>query len=224
MIINPLAGIGGPLAHKGSDDRELSLAAIRQGARGRGHERAEAALRILLPHINGVRCLAFAGAMGGDLAQQMGFNTEIVGAAQNQPSSADDTIAAAQALQTAPVDIIVFVGGDGTARNLCEAVGCEFAVPGVPSGVKMHSGVFAISPQAAGEILLAMVEGKLVDISHSEVRDLDEALLREGRIKTRFFGELLVPRQGHFLQHVKSAGRENETLVLHPVNTASNSG
>ena len=132
-------------------------------------------------------------------------------------TTAADTIRAAQIIQNAGVDLLIFVGGDGTARDIFQALGADFPVLGIPSGVKMHSGVYAVSPQAAGEIIRRLVCGKLVDIGVAEVKDIDEQAFREGVVKAKYYGELLVPREGHFLQQVKSSGREVEALVLQDI-------
>ena len=87
-------------------------------------------------------------------------------------------------------------------------------VLGIPAGVKIHSGVYAISPRAAGELARRLVEGGLVRLASGEVRDLDEEALRAGRVAARWYGEMTVPEEGHFMQHVKQAGMESEELVL----------
>jgi predicted polyphosphate/ATP-dependent NAD kinase len=78
----------------------------------------------------------------------------------------------------------------------------------------MHSGVYAVSPESAADIVLALVSGALVELSEQEVRDIDEEAFRAGIVRAQYFGELLVPSIGGFLQHVKSGGREQEALVL----------
>jgi len=129
-------------------------------------------------------------------------------------TTAADTEAAAKALQALGVDLILFVGGDGTARNIFNAVGSSQPVLGVPSGVKTHSGVYAVSPEAAGEIVSLLITGELVTIGEQEVRDIDEDAFRQGVVKAKYYGELLVPEEGRFLQQVKNGGREVEELVL----------
>ncbi len=113
----------------------------------------------------------------------------------------------------AGVDIIVFAGGDGTARDICDVVGTRCPVLGIPAGVKMHSGVFAVSPEAAGELLRQLAQGGLVGVGPQQVRDIDEEAFRHGVVRSRFYGELLVPSAGHFLQHTKIAGREDPQLA-----------
>ncbi|WP_373095190.1 ATP-NAD kinase family protein [Zhongshania sp.] len=211
VIVNPVAGAGGPLGLKGSDALHSSD--------GRSEARA-------------VRCLAHlaAGALGrvtlfgygGAMSAQTSIGGEVAGlpfVAVGQPLSeavtqAADTKAAAQALLAAGVDLLLFVGGDGTARDVFSAIGTSLPALGVPAGVKMHSGVYAVSPESAADIILALLDGGLVDIELAEVRDIDERAFQEGRVRSQFYGELLVPRIGGFLQHVKAGGREVEELVL----------
>ena len=215
LIINPLAGIGGPLALKGSDGAAIVAEAHSRGASPRAPQRAIEALQAIAAPSE-IRVVGFAGAMGADIAQAAGLPFETIGAASS-PSSAADTIAAARALTKQGVDLILFAGGDGTARDIFEAVGTNYPVLGIPAGVKMHSGVYAVSPQAAGEIVKLLITGQLVDIGLAEVRDIDEEHFRQGVVSSRFYGELLVPRQGRFLQQVKSSGREVEELVLQDI-------
>jgi predicted polyphosphate/ATP-dependent NAD kinase len=108
-----------------------------------------------------------------------------------KPTSAADTAAAAAAL--APrVDLLLFAGGDGTARDVLDAVGSSVSVLGVPTGVKMHSAVFGATPRAAGEAAALMAAGG-VRMRDAEVMDLDEDAVREGRVSVRLYGHVRVP-------------------------------
>jgi predicted polyphosphate/ATP-dependent NAD kinase len=129
-------------------------------------------------------------------------------------SNAADTQAAVVALQAAGVALLLFAGGDGTARDVSAVANPQQPVLGIPAGVKIHSGVYAISPRAAGELARRLVEGGLVRLASAEVRDLDEAALRAGRVAARWYGELTVPVEGYYMQHVKQSGMESEELVL----------
>lgn len=212
LIINPLAGIGGPTALKGSDGvAELALA---RGAQPQAAQRTRLALEHLLPVRERVEFLTFPGAMGADLLADLGFAYRLVGQIEGPSSTAADTRHAVHALQDAGVALILFAGGDGTARDVAEAAREGQPVLGIPAGVKIHSGVYAISPRAAGELACRLVDGGLVRLTHGEVRDIDEAALREGRVAARWYAELTVPEEGHFMQHVKQAGMETEELVL----------
>ena len=212
LIINPLAGLGGPAALKGSDG--MAAEAIARGAEPRAAERTRVALELLLPLQERLEFLTFPGAMGGDLLAQMGFNHRLLGELAGQDTSAADTRAAVQAVQAEGVGLLLFAGGDGTARDVCEVAREGLAVLGIPAGVKIQSGVYAVSPRAAGELTRRLVEGGLVRLSSAEVRDIDESALREGRVTARWYGELSVPQEGGFVQQVKQGGVESEELVL----------
>ncbi|WP_226668937.1 ATP-NAD kinase family protein [Microbulbifer aggregans] len=214
LIINPWAGIGGPAGLKGSDGADTVERAMAAGIKPQSHKRAAIALGALQPFADQLRIVTFADDMGEAAAVELGFQVSVVGSAAGVRSTPEDTEAAAQAIRAAGADLIVFVGGDGTARNMVNALGDSFPVLGIPAGVKMHSACFAISPRAGGEVLRGLMAGELVDLHTREVRDIDEKSFREGRVSTRYYGELLVPEEGHFLQAVKNAGREVEELAV----------
>lgn len=144
--------------------------------------------------------------MGEDAAREAGFAVERAGGAIPAQTSAAHTVALARALAALPVDLLLFAGGDGTARDICGAIGTAVPALGIPAGVKMHSGVYAVSPEAAGEIVAQLVAGTLVRVAPGEVRDLDEDAFRAGRVSARHFGELLVPEESRYVQHVKQGG------------------
>lgn len=215
LIINPLAGLGGSLALKGSDGQELRELAVKMDAceLHRAQDRAERALRLLCDKAGLLSFTCAAGGMGEDALRSLGFVPQVLGRDTAGLTSSDDTRSAARQLCDAGVDIIVFVGGDGTARDIYDVVGSAFPVLGVPAGVKMHSGVFALSPEAAGELLLQLLEGGLVGVRLQEVRDIDEEAFRQDVVRSRFYGEMQVPGEGRFLQHTKIGGRESQELV-----------
>lgn len=212
LIINPLAGLGGPAALKGSDG--VATEALARGSEPRASERTRLALQCLLPLRERLQFLTFPGAMGADLLRELGFAHQVLGSLNDAATSAEDTKQAVQRLQEAGCALILFAGGDGTARDVCSVVRDGQPVLGIPAGVKIHSGVYAISPRAAGELAARLVEGGLVRLASGEVRDLDESALREGRVSARWYGELTVPEEGHFMQQTKQAGMESEELVL----------
>ncbi len=215
LLVNPVAGLGGGVALKGSDGRAVQARARARGGEPRAPGRT---LRMLgaFRRAADVRWLTWGGAMGEDALAARHIPCTVLGTATG-PTSAEDTRSAAQTLAAAGVDLLVFAGGDGTARDLLEALGTLAAVPpvlGVPAGVKMHSGVFATTPERAAELLDRLVGGGLVNAARREVRDLDEAALRDGRIRPRSFGELTVPEPGGYLQHTKERGVESEALAV----------
>jgi len=211
LIVNPLAGVGGSLGLKGSDDLDAS----QLGHEGltRSTQRACRALSPLQGHLAEVRFLCWGASMGKAVLDSLGFRAEVLGDYPGEYPSADDSKQAASAMAAAGADIIVFVGGDGTARDMFDALGDSFPVLGIPAGVKMHSGVFAVSPEAAGELLVELVVGGLVGLAPQEVRDIDEQAFRKNIVRSRFYGEMLVPAEGRYLQHTKIGGVESAELV-----------
>jgi predicted polyphosphate/ATP-dependent NAD kinase len=219
LIVNPLAGLGGSLALKGSDGQELRelAATLLPEQRSRAMDRVERALGVLVEEGAALRFTCWPGDMGERALQHLGLSCEVpLKALRSETAgltSADDTRLAAKELLAAGVDIIVFAGGDGTARDIYDVVGQQCPVLGIPAGVKMHSGVFAVSPEAAGELLVQLARGGLVGLKAQEVRDIDEEAFRHNVVRSRFYGEMLVPSEGRYLQHTKVGGRESHDLV-----------
>jgi predicted polyphosphate/ATP-dependent NAD kinase len=194
LIVNPLAGIGGRLALKGSDDRALVDAALAAGARPAAAARTRTALDALPP---GATILSAGGSMGADLA-----GTAVTDARAS--TTADDTHAAAVALVEAGVDLLLFAGGDGTAVDILHAVADRVPVIGIPAGVKMHSAVFGVTPRRAGELACAFLEGRVVRTAPAEVMDVDERDLRAGTMSPRLHGYLRVPVAPRLVQGGKA--------------------
>jgi predicted polyphosphate/ATP-dependent NAD kinase len=203
LIVNPLAGIGGAVALKGSDGEVTVKAARERGAQAHAGERALRALRVLAPFVDRIRLYAGAGDMGEDAVRAAGLECTVPVPRAPGESSAADTVAAALAMAALPVDLLLFAGGDGTARDLCGAIGMRVPVLGIPAGVKMHSGVYAVSPEAAGEALRDLLRGGLLGASAAEVRDLDEDAFRAGRVVAKYHGEMLVPADTRWVQRSK---------------------
>ncbi|WP_054343481.1 ATP-NAD kinase family protein [Neptunomonas antarctica] len=212
LLINPLAGLGGSVALKGSDGIETARKALALGAEPKAQLRTHAALSVLKGL--DVEIVTFPAEMGETAARHAGFEPLVIGTIKTGHTTAEDTEKAALALYKAGVDLMLFAGGDGTARNICYALPEQFPVLGIPAGVKIHSGVYAVTPKAAGEIVAMLIRGELVTLGDQEVRDIDEAEFREGRVKAKYYGELLVPQEHRYLQNVKSGGKEVEELVL----------
>lgn len=215
LVVNPLAGLGGSLGLKGSDGEVMRerLAGLTAEQRHRALDRVERALKPLAQAGTAVHFTAWAMDMGAAALSRLGLPHQVLGQAAGETSTAEDTRNAVRALRDRGVDLILFAGGDGTARDIFDVVGNTFPVLGIPAGVKMHSGVFAVSPEAAGELLLQLVGGGLVGLTPREVRDIDEEAFRDDRVRSRFYGEMLVPGEGRYLQHTKVGGRESPELV-----------
>jgi predicted polyphosphate/ATP-dependent NAD kinase len=109
-------------------------------------------------------------------------------------TTADDTRAAAAELARRQVDLILFAGGDGTARDIHDVVGERLPILGVPTGVKMHSGVFATTPESAGDVVASfMAATPRGSVRGAEVVDIDEDAARADTIATRLYGAACVP-------------------------------
>lgn len=213
LVVNPWAGVGGPAGLRGSDGAEVRRAALARGVVPHAGERALQCLRALQPLAARIEWFTRAGDMGADALSAAGMSAVVTGAAASQPSSRADTVVAARELADAGIGLLLFAGGDGTARDICDAVGARVPVLGIPAGVKMYSGVFAVSPEAVAEIVGRLVSGQAVSIDEAEVRDIDEDAFRADRVVSRRYGELRVPGVRGFVQHVKCGGREAEAVV-----------
>ncbi|WP_369282644.1 ATP-NAD kinase family protein [Oscillibacter sp. GMB15532] len=198
LIVNPIAGLGGSVGLKGTDG--VAEEAIRRGAEPRAAARTAVALKRLLPIKDELRLLCPSGEMGERLARELGFDIEVVYVCGDKTSQRD-TLGAARAM--AGADLLLFAGGDGTARDIVSA-GISCTVIGIPAGVKIHSPVYATRPERAGELALRFLQGGCCHTREAEVVDIDEASYRDGRVCTSLYGYLKVPDDRDFLQHGKA--------------------
>lgn len=217
FIINPIAGIGGSVALKGSDGEGVAKRAIALGAEAKANERARVALEILLPYQKDITVMTINGDMGQNCADSLGFDYQIVYQTANDETTAQDTENAVDALVKCGVDIILFAGGDGTARNISHQVMDRCPVLGIPAGCKIHSGVYAVTPKAAGRVIELMVTNQLVTLTEADVMDIDENLFRDGIVKAKRYGEMKIPSELRYVQAVKSGGKESDELVLQDI-------
>jgi predicted polyphosphate/ATP-dependent NAD kinase len=218
FIINPIAGIGGSVALKGSDGDGIAEQALALGATAKANQRASLALSILLPYRDDIIVYCANDLMGEMTAQALGFKTQVVFQTDKpEHTTAEDTENTVKALLAEHVDILLFAGGDGTARNVCKIVGDKFPVLGIPAGCKIHSGVYAVTPKAAGRVVEMMLTNQLVTLIEADVMDIDESLFREGIVKAKRYGEMQIPAELRYVQAVKSGGKELDELVLQDI-------
>jgi len=213
LIVNPVAGLGGSVALKGSDGIDTAAKAIELGAQPKANLRTKAALEVLLPYKEQLTIFTVNDVMGENTAKELGFSTQVIYRSEHSTTS-DDTELAAKALQQLGVDLILFAGGDGTARNICHAVDDSVPVLGIPAGCKIHSGVYAITPKAAGRVVEMLVKGELVTLADADVMDIDEDAFSQGTVKAKRYGEMQVPSEVRYVQAVKNGGKETDELVL----------
>lgn len=215
LIVNPVAGLGGTAGLKGSDGADVQRVALERGASARAGERAASALAVVAAAHPGIEVLTASGGLGEHAVRAAGLVPRIVYTATPATTTAADTQAAVAAIAAAGAGLILFVGGDGTARDVVAGLGTAAGVAalGVPAGVKMYSACFAVSPSAAGALAAAWLGTEALPVRESEVLDVVEEQLRHGRVDPRLFGHLLVPFQAGRTQARKTPSPSSEAAA-----------
>jgi predicted polyphosphate/ATP-dependent NAD kinase len=217
FLINPIAGMGGRVGLKGTDG--VADEAARLGAKPTAGARALEALREFKRLIDGalnppaVEWLTASAAMGCDALRTAGFTSiEIVHSASVN-SSAQDTKSVVEWFLAAKVDLVLFCGGDGTARDVCAITGEITPVLGIPAGVKMYSGVFGITPTRTAQILMRYLIHE-IGLAHAEIVDLDEDKYRRDEWAVRLYMSALTPFEPTYLQSAKALieGADEEAI------------
>jgi predicted polyphosphate/ATP-dependent NAD kinase len=217
LIVNPIAGMGGRVGLKGTDSMEIVREAVRLGAVPESPGRAVTALsqvhraiRVAGGPEGSLEVLAAPGSMGADEATEAGFTPSVVGTDTLGQTSAGDTRRAAEAMVAEGVDLILFAGGDGTARDIFEAIGDRVPVVGIPAGVKMHSAVYATNPRAAGNLVERFLSDPNLPLREVEVMDIDEEAFRKGSVSASLFGYMKVPYERQLIQGAKSGSEPSD--------------
>jgi predicted polyphosphate/ATP-dependent NAD kinase len=200
LIVNPVAGMGGSLGLKGTDG-SMRQRAVELGATPSSPLQARQFLA-RIPRKDRVQLLVAPGWMGERCATG---KAEVVGAIE-EPTTAEDTRRIARQMVERGVKLLCFVGGDGTARDILDAVGTRVPVVAVPAGVKVFSAVFAVNPMAAAELLNRFLEG--AGLEEQEVLDIDEEAFRQDKLASRLYGYLLTPRSAKLLQRGKECSAD----------------
>ena len=219
LIVNPVAGMGGTVGLKGTDGIDLLRRAEELGAVPRAEQRAEQALAALAQLGDKPEILTYAGSMGESAALTSGFAPEVIGSGSAPRTTPQDTMEAARRMAERAVDLLLFAGGDGTARDICGAVGKSVTVLGVPAGVKIQSAVFATTPTVAGEIAASYLTGGVSRDKEAEVMDIDEDAYRGGILSARLYAYMRIPDASRRLQGLKSASRPSESAQQHAIAT-----
>ena len=221
FIINPMAGIGGKVALKGSDGEAIVEQALQKGAEPMAGERALTAM-MALADLSVGPVLTVAGDMGTSVLDKLNMGYEVVFTPALSATTATDTQEAVRKLCARSIDLLIFAGGDGTARDVLDAIkecGQEQRLPvvGIPAGCKIHSAVYAVSPAQAGELLAKLVQGHPLNVKIAEVMDLDEDAFRSGQVKASCYGYLLVPKDEARMQAMKQGGINQESLAVQDI-------
>lgn len=213
FVVNPVAGIGGRTGLKGSDGDEILKKAIELGGVPESGKKALITMELLKEAEELTDIYTCPGDMGESVCKAAGLSCKVIntGSAPGSRTGPQDTVRAAKIFRELGVDLILFAGGDGTARDIMDAVGAKVVVLGIPTGCKIHSGVYALNPRRAGELIIKYVQGKIRETNEAEVMDIDEEQFREGRVQSRLYGYLKIPHDVCLVQNLKSGSRYSET-------------
>jgi predicted polyphosphate/ATP-dependent NAD kinase len=217
FVVNPIAGMGGRVGLKGTDG--VLEEALKLGAEPVAPQRVSIFLSKLDSIIKSrgieeeIHWLTCSGSMGEDMlkgTKSASWESEIV-CTPGVTTTAEDTKNACKTLMEKKVGLIVFCGGDGTARDIWQTVGEDVPIIGIPSGVKMHSGVFGMNPEATAEIVAEFISGEM-DVAEGEILDLDEEKYRQGEWHITLFGTARTPHEPTYVQvskvQVEAVGEE----------------
>ena len=199
FLINPIAGLGGSVGLKGTDG--LVEEALKRGAKPVACERAKKCMQELELGASSV-ILTCSAEMGENAVINKSQRYEVVYSFAGD-STSEDTKNACKTFLEERVDLLLFCGGDGTARDVYSVVGKDIPVIGIPAGVKMHSAVFAISPGGAAKIVEHFAAGK-AELRDAEVMDTDEDAYRRNELRMKVFGYAQTPYEPLLVQQGKS--------------------
>jgi predicted polyphosphate/ATP-dependent NAD kinase len=202
--------MGGRVGLKGSDGAEILKKARALGAKPEASQRTADALGVIARLRDQLQIITYPREMGEDACRAAGFVPQVIGTINSGATGPDDTMEAAREMEAAGVDLLLFAGGDGTARNIYSAVGSRIPVLGIPAGVKIHSAVYAINPRSAGEAAALFLEGKIHTFREAEVMDIDETAFRAGRVSAALYGYMKIPLIKRLLQNVKAGARSEK--------------
>lgn len=222
FLLNPIAGIGGNVGLKGTDGDALERAIV-MGGTPIAASRADMALRRLSEKIKeknrniSLKFVTCSGVMGDDILKKNDFEYEVVYNVESKKTTYKDTRRACQRFLDERVDLILFCGGDGTARDVYSVVKRDLPILGIPAGVKMYSSVFAINPIATGDLLSEFCfndKSNDIKIKDAEIVDIDEEEYRtKGDISIDIIGYAKTIYKPLFIQERKTIfyGKDEET-------------
>jgi len=203
ILINPIAGMGGAVGLKGTDG--LADEAKKRGAQPVAPKRAKEAL-LALGEVFDALFITASGRMGEKTLSECDLEHKVV-YQSSEMSSSVDTVAACKSFLDNEADLIVFCGGDGTARDVSSVVK-KVPILGIPAGVKMHSGVFAIGPKAAADLISGYIKGDL-NTRETEIVDVDEDMYRSGILETKVYDVAKTPYKPTLVQERKQIYRSD---------------
>jgi predicted polyphosphate/ATP-dependent NAD kinase len=208
LIINPIAGMGGSVGLKGTDGN-IYQKALKMGAKPTTPTR----IIEVLSHIKQkemIFMLVAPGKMGEDVIKGKSIEFEVIGKI-GEITTAEDTKRLAKQMLQEDIDLLIFCGGDGTARDIYNAIGLKKPVVAVPGGVKMYSSVFCYNPRAAAQIIDGFLED-FIQTEDREILDIDEKLFRKDMLKSTMYGYLKVLTFRNLIQAGKEGSKLGKTI------------
>ncbi|TKJ19621.1 MAG: ATP-NAD kinase [Promethearchaeota archaeon Loki_b32] len=200
--------MGGSVGLKGTDG-DIYKKAIKMGATQVTPIRANELL-LNVKNKEKIILIVAPGKMGADIVKDLGIDFEIIGEIGTETTK-EDTKRIAKQMVEKSIDLIIFCGGDGTARDIFDSIGLEKPVVALPAGVKMFSSVFAINPRAAAEIIDKFIEGT-IETQEKEVLDINEDLFRKDILQAKLYGYLKVPKVLNLIQSGKTGSGSGRTI------------
>lgn len=196
FFVNPLAGFGLTSNRKGSDG--LKLTSVEESSSFRKAQK-------LISLLKGEDIFYYTpqGTMGSDILQESGVTQLEVITRPGPETTAKDTINFIEALCRRDAELIIFVGGDGTARDVLSANACDLPAIGVPAGIKMYSSVFSINVESASRLIKSISDGHY-DVRKCEVVDIDEQKFGLGKLDIMLYGELSTPVSQYMVSQSKA--------------------
>ncbi len=213
LIVNPVAGMGGRVGLKGSDGKKIHKMALALGAVPVSPKRTCEALNVLSGIQTKIELFTYPAEMGQDEAVLCGLSPNVIGSIQKGKTTPGDTIKAARDLEKTGVDLLVFTGGDGTARNIYDAVSDRLTVIGIPGGVKIHSGVYAANPVKAARLIIDFVTSpSKIALQTAEVMDIDEEMVRQDKVSAKLYGYMKIPYERGLNQSSKAGSNPKDEM------------
>jgi len=205
LIVNPIAGTGGPQGWKGTDAfSSESWSLFLESHSSPSFLKAFMALRSLTDEIlSEIEWITVESFMGQDILDSLGFSYQLLDLSISSPSSSEDSKQAILELSSLNCDLVLFVGGDGTARDLFSSAPDQLMI-GIPGGVKIFSSCFLAHPENLLPLLThGLYEG--FNSNFEDVLDINEEKYRSGVLDISIYGAMKCPLVPHLLQGSKEA-------------------